>query len=330
MSWSHFASPVWLAFALVVLVVAVGYAVTQRRQRKRMLRFANLDLLEKVTTRKPNRFRHLPIALGLAGLLLLTVALAGPTAMYKVPRNRATVILVIDASLSMKATDVQPSRLAAAQTAAKKFVDSIPTGINLGLVAFSDAASVLVSPRTNRLEVRSAIDNMQLSAKSATGEGIFTALQAIQTLNSVLGGGNAPAARIVMESDGRQTSPAGLDDPRGAYTAAREAKAKGVPVSTISFGTDAGTAEVPDDSGNTQSVPVPVDDESLKKIANLSGGAFFKATNLADLHKAYDTLEQQIGYEKQRGDAGRPWTILATLVLTAAFAAALLIRRRLP
>src|SRR5271156_3789653 len=113
-----------------------------------MLRFANMELLEKVATSRPSPLRHVPTALGLIGLLLLTIALAGPTAMKKVPRNRATVVLVIDVSLSMKATDVQPSRIAAAQIAGKQFVDSLPPGINLGLVSFAGTASVLVSPTT--------------------------------------------------------------------------------------------------------------------------------------------------------------------------------------
>ncbi|NUS43368.1 MAG: VWA domain-containing protein [Mycobacteriaceae bacterium] len=330
MSLSDFSAPIWLAFALVVLVLAVGYVLVQRQRQKRMLRFANLEMLETVATDKPNRLRHLPTALGLAGLLLLTVALAGPTAMHKVPRNRATVILAIDVSLSMKATDVQPSRLAAAQTAAKRFVDNIPTGINLGLVAFAGTASVLVSPTINRSEVRTAIDHLQLAERTATGEAIFTSMQAINTLNAVLGGGNAPAARIVLESDGKETVPLNLDDPRGAFTAAREAKSKGIPISTISFGTTWGAVDIPDGSGGSERVPVPVDDESLRKVANLSSGAFFSAASLSDLHKAYDTLEQQIGYEEQRGDASRPWLIAAALVIAAAFVSSLFIRQRLP
>jgi Ca-activated chloride channel homolog len=327
----HFSSPVWLVFALVVLALALGYVLVQRQRQRRMLRFANMELLDKVATDRPNRWRHVPTALGLIGLLLLTIAMAGPTAMKKVPRNRATVILVIDVSLSMKATDVQPSRIAAAQDAGKAFVDSLPAGINLGLVSFAGTASVLVSPTTNHSEVKTAIDNLQLSERTATGEAIYTALQSIETLDAVLGSAEgAPAARIVMESDGKQTVPQSLDDPRGGFTAAREAKSKGVPVSTISFGTPWGSVDIPDGSGGTERVPVPVDDPSLHKIADLSGGQFFSASNLADLHKAYDTLAQSIGYEYTRGPDSQKYLVLGALLVAAAFGASLVIRQRLP
>jgi Ca-activated chloride channel family protein len=330
-SLSDFSAPVWLAFAVVVAALLAGYVWLQRARHKRMLRFANMELLEKVATDKPHPLRHLPTALGLVGLLLLTIAMAGPTALHKVPRNRATVMLAIDVSLSMKATDVQPSRVAAAQSEAKHFVDSLPSGINLGLVSFAGTASVLVSPTTNRDEVKTAIDNLQLSERTATGEGIFTALQAIQTLDQVLGGASSPpSARIVMESDGKETVPLNLDDPRGAFTAARESKSKNIPVSTISFGTSWGTVDIPDGAGGSERVPVPVDDDSLHKIADLSGGSFFSASNGADLHKAYATLTEQIGYEMTRGDASRPWLILASILLAAAFGTSLFIRQRLP
>lgn len=331
MSLSDFTAGIWLAFAVVVAALAAGYVFVLRQRHRRMLKFANMELLDKVATNRANPLRHVPTALGLVGLLALTVALAGPTDMKKTPRNRATVILAIDVSLSMKATDVQPSRIAAAQSAAKNFVESLPAGINLGLVAFAGTASVLVSPTTNRGEVKTAIDNLQLSERTATGEAIFTAMQAIQTLNAVLGAANgAPAARIVIESDGKQTVPQHLDDPRGAFTASRMAKQKSIPVSTISFGTTWGSVDIPDGNGSTTRVLVPVDDESLRKIANLSGGAFFTASSLADLHKAYDSLAQQIGYEYIRGDASRPWLLLGTLLITAAFGTSLAIRQRLP
>jgi Ca-activated chloride channel homolog len=135
----------------------------------------------------------------------------------------------------------------------------------------------------------------------------------------------------VLESDGKQTVPEKLDDPRGGFTAARAAKAKNVPISTISFGTTGGTVDIPNnDTGGTDRVRVPVDDASLREIADLSGGSFFSASSLDQLRQAYDTLEEQIGYEIRRGDASRPWLIAASLVLAAAFAAALVTRQRIP
>ncbi|MCZ4079761.1 VWA domain-containing protein [Rhodococcus sp. H36-A4] len=330
MSLSEFTSPWWLLFLLVVVGLVVGYVAAQRRRHKHTLRFSNMELLETVAPTRPNYLRHVPTALILVGLLLLTIALAGPTADQKVPRNRATVILVIDVSLSMEATDVEPSRLAAAQEAGKSFADGLTPGINLGLVAFAGTASVLVSPTANREATKAAIDKLQLSERTATGEAIFTSLQSIDTLGAVLGGGDAaPPARIVLLSDGKQTVPESPDDPRGGYTAARAAKDKNVPISTISFGTSYGTVDIEDESG-VERVPVPVDDPSLREIADLSGGSFFTASSLEELRAVYDTLEEQIGFEITRGDASRPWLILGVLLTTLGLGTALVLRQRLP
>ncbi|NIL76514.1 VWA domain-containing protein [Rhodococcus sp. B10] len=330
MSLSDFTSPWWLLFLLVVIGLVVGYVLVQRARHKHTLRFSNMDLLEKVAPTRPGYWRHVPTALVLVGLLLLTVALAGPTSDQKVPRNRATVMLVIDVSLSMEATDVEPSRLAAAQEAGKSFADGLTPGINLGLVAFAGTASVLVSPTANREATKTAIDKLQLSERTATGEAIFTSLQSIDTLGAVLGGGDAaPPARIVLLSDGKQTVPESPDDPRGGYTAARAAKDKNVPISTISFGTSYGTVDIEDDSG-VERVPVPVDDPSLREIANLSGGSFFTASSLEELRAVYDTLEEQIGFEITRGDASRPWLILGVLFTATGLGTALVLRQRLP
>ncbi|MCJ0892799.1 VWA domain-containing protein [Rhodococcus sp. ARC_M12] len=330
MSLTDFASPWWLGFLLVVIALTVGYVWIQRRKQKHVLRFSNMELLESVAPDRPNRLRHVPTALVLVGLMFLTVALAGPTDDQRVPRNRATVMLVIDVSLSMEATDVEPTRLAAAQDAAKSFADGLTPGINLGLVAFAGTASVLVSPTANREATKSAIDKLQLSERTATGEAIFTSLQSIDTLGAILGGGDAaPPARIVLLSDGKQTVPQNLDDPRGGYTAARAAKDKNVPISTISFGTSYGSVEIEDEAG-VERVPVPVDDPSLREIADLSGGSFFTASSLEDLRDVYDTLEEQIGFEITRGDASRPWLILGVLCISAGLGSALVMRQRLP
>lgn len=326
MSFSGFASPWWLLFLVVVAALAVGYVLVQRRRLTNTLRFTNFELLEKVAPDRPGRARHIPVALLLVGLTLLTIALAGPTSEQRVPRNRATVVLAIDVSLSMEATDVAPSRLAAAQEAAKSFADDLTPGINLGLVAFSGTASVLVSPTTNREATKTAIDHLQLSERTATGEAIFTSMQSIETLAAVLGGSDqAPPARIVLLSDGKQTVPESPDDPRGGFTAARQAAEKGIPVSTISFGTQYGSVTIEDEQ-----IPVPVDDPSLEEIAELSGGSFFAASSLEELEGAYDTLEEQIGFETTRGDASRPWLMLGVVAVAGGLIAAMVLRQRLP
>ncbi|MGV9752255.1 VWA domain-containing protein [Nocardia farcinica] len=335
MSISHFTALIWLGFLAVVALIALGYVLVQRSRHRQMLRFSNMEVLEKVAPSRPSPLRHAPIALMLVGLVFLTIAAAGPTSVQKVPRNRATVVLVMDVSLSMEATDVPPSRLEVAQQAGKEFVDGLTQGINLGFVTFAGTASVMQSPTTNREAVKAAIDNIKLAERTATGEGILTALQSIETLATVLGGAETPPpARIVLMSDGKQTVPddKDVDNPRHAFTAARLAKSKGIPVSTISFGTEWGSVEIPDQDGHggSQRVKVPVDNESLREIAKLSGGEFYTASSLEELTAVYDTLEEQIGYETTRGDASRPWLLLGMLVVAAGIVTGLLYRQRLP
>ncbi|NED59755.1 VWA domain-containing protein, partial [Streptomyces sp. SID10244] len=216
--------------------------------------FANLDLLNRVAPQQRNRWQHVPIALLLVALILLVVGVAAPQADRRVPRNKATVILVMDVSRSMNATDVSPSRIKAAQDAARKFADELTDGINLGLISYAGTASTLVSPTPDHNATKEAVDKLRLDDKTATGEGIFAAIQQIKTLNAVLGGdAAAPPARVVLLSDGKETVPDNPDDPRGAFTAARKAKEEKIPVSSISFGTMSGTVDLEGDQ-----VPVPV------------------------------------------------------------------------
>jgi Ca-activated chloride channel family protein len=317
----------WFLFFLVIVLGLIGfYLVAQRARRQRLLRFANTELLDSVAPKRPTTWRHLPAVLLAISLVLCTIALAGPTYDQRLPRNRAVVMLAIDVSQSMKATDVSPSRMAAAEEASKKFVDELTPGINLGVIAYAGSATVLVSPTTNRDASRRAIDNLQVADRTATGEAIFTALSAISTVGAVIGGGDEPPpARIVLFSDGKETQPSNPDNPKGAYTAARTAKDQGVPISTISFGTPNGKVEV-----NNEQVPVPVDDKMMKKIAELSGGASYSASNLTELNKVYASLQDQIGYETVRGEATTGWLRLGAVVAALAALAALLINRRLP
>lgn len=326
MTLSGFAHMWFFLFLLVVAGLVGLYVVMQVARQKRILRFANMELLEKVAPKRPNRWRHLSAILLIVSLVLLTIAMAGPTHDVRIPRNRAVVMLTIDVSQSMRATDVEPSRLAAAQEAAKQFADQLTPGINLGLIAYAGTATVLVSPTTNREATKAAIDKLQLADRTATGEAIFTSLQAIATVGAVIGGGDAPPpARIVLMSDGKETVPSNPDNPKGAYTAARTAKDQGVPISTVSFGTPYGYVEI-----NNQRQPVPVDDEMLKKIADLSGGSSYTASSLQQLKEVFTSLQEQIGYETTRGDASVGWLRLGALMLALAAVTALLINRRLP
>ncbi len=327
MSLTNFAHPWFFLFLLFVAGLVALYVVTQRARQKRILRFANMELLESVAPQRPNRWRHLSALLLIGSLVLLTIAMAGPQNDVRIPRNRAVVMLAIDVSQSMRATDIEPSRLAAAQVAAKQFADQLTPGINLGLIAYAGTATVLVSPTTNREATKIAIDKLQLADRTATGEAIFTALQAIATVGAVIGGGEdgPPPARIVLMSDGKETVPSNPDNPKGAFTAARTAKDQGVPISTVTFGTPYGYVEI-----NDQRQPVPVDDETLEKIAELSDGNAYSASTLEQLKEVFTSLQDQIGYETIKGDASVGWLRLGALLLALSALAALLLNRRLP
>jgi Ca-activated chloride channel homolog len=327
LTFAGFAHPWYFLYLLIVLVLVGVYIAVQFARHRRVLRFANMELLETVAPpARSNRWRHLPAILLVVALVVLTVALAGPTHDVRIPRNRAVVMLVIDVSESMVSTDVTPTRLGAAQEAGKQFTDELTPGINLGLVAFGGNATLLVAPTTNRAAMRAGIDGLHAEERTATGEGIFTALQAIASVGAVMGGGDTPPpAHIVLESDGAENVPGNPDEPRGAYTAARAAKDQGVAISTISFGTPDGTVNI-----NGQEIPVPVDDETLQKITDISGGQAFHAGSLEELKQVYSTLQQQIGYETIPGDASEAWTRLGALLMAAAVLAAVLTNRRLP
>ena len=330
-----FAQPWWLLGLLVVGVLVVGYLLLLRRRRRDTIAFTNLELLDRVAPRRPGWWRHVPAAALVLSLVVLTFALAGPQAEARVPRNRATVVLVIDVSLSMQSTDVAPSRLAAAQAAATQFADQLTPGVNLGLVSFAGTAAVLVSPTTDREPVKRAIAGLKLAQATATGEAIFASLQSIETLAQSLGGASSgdsgpPPARIVLMSDGGQTVPGGPDAenlPRGAFTAAKAALAAKVPVSTISFGTEYGTIELDPDKPPT---PVPVDNDVMREISQLAGGQFFTATSEAELRQVYATLGEQIGYETRKVDTSKPWLAGGALLLVVGLGAGTLLGRRLP
>jgi Ca-activated chloride channel homolog len=325
-SLTGFTNAWFFLFLMAVLLVVGIYVALQYARRRRVLRFANMEVLERVAPNRSRRWRHVPTILLATSLVLLTTAMAGPTSDIRIPLNRAVVMLVIDISESMASNDVPPTRLDAAKEAGKKFAGELTPAINLGLVAFAANATLLVAPTTNRDAVKAAIDTLQPAPKTATGEGIFTALQAIATVGSVMGGGDGPPpARIVLESDGAENVPLDPNAPQGAFTAARAAKDQGVQISTISFGTPYGTVEY-----EGANIPVPVDDQTLQKIVEITDGQAFHADSLESLKDVYSTLQRQIGYETVKGDASLAWMLLGAVVLAGAILAGLLLNSRLP
>lgn len=323
---SGFAHVWFFLFLVVVAGLVVLYFAIQRSRARRLARFADSSMMGSVAPKPQSRWRHLPPALVAVALVLFTVAMAGPSLDRKIPRNRAVVMLVMDVSTSMNAKDVPPTRMQAAQTAAKQFADELTPGVNLGLISYAANPTMLSSPTTNHDATKVAIDKMQVAERTATGEAIFAALQAISTVGAVIGGGEGPPpARIVLFSDGKETTPNNPNNPRGAFTAARAAKDQGIPISTIAFGTPDGKVEV-----DGSSVDVPVDDSTMKEVANLSGGTFYRAEDLAELNQVYRSLQDQIGYETVRGDASSGWLRLGALVLAVAAVSAVVVNRRLP
>ena len=271
-----FAHPGWLLALLVPVLAAAAYVYVDRRRRRRSFAFGNFSIVAEVSGRDRPWLRHLPVAALLAALAVLAIALAGPMAETKVARNRATIMLVVDVSLSMSATDVQPDRLSTAKQAGREFIDSLPDDLNVGLVTFAGRAQTPVMPTTDHATVARALDGAILQSATATGDAIAAAQSAIlQFGEQIQGPEGPPPAAIVLLSDGKQTIPSELDDPRGAYTAADEAAEVGLPIHTISFGTRGGSITV-----DGQVLPVPNDDESLMEIARRTEGEFHSAASL--------------------------------------------------
>ncbi len=316
----HFVSPLWLLVLAAVAALVVAYVVLQLRRKAYTARFSNVELLGTVAPRRPGWRRHLTFGLLALGLAVLTVGLAQPTAAVRVPRDRATVMMDIDVSLSMEATDVLPSRIDAAKAAGKKFADLLPARINLGLVSFGGNASVVVSPTLDRGAIKTGIDSLKLQESTAIGEAIFTSLQAITVFGqaTTAKGEKPPPARIVLLSDGTNTVGRSVSD---AVAAAKKA---GVQISTIAFGTPNGTVTY---KGET--LAVPADTTTLHAIADETGGSFHRATSAQELEQVYKNIGSQIGYTtKQRVVS---WRFLAAglFVLFAAAGASMLWAGRL-
>jgi Ca-activated chloride channel family protein len=294
-----FQAPIWLLALLAVVALVAVYVILQLRRKAYAARFTNVALLGSLVPKRPGWRRHLAFGIVALGLATLVVSLAVPSSEVRVPRERATVIMAVDVSLSMQARDIEPNRFEAMQSAAKEFVDVLPERINLGLVSFAGSATTVVPPTTDRQQVRNAIDNLQLAESTAIGEAVFTSLTAIQNFQTSLGesGEEAPPARIVLLSDGYNT--VGRDDTQAVDAAI----GAGIPVSTIAFGTDYGTLDL-----DGETVPVPVDRATLERIADETGGSYSEAASASELEEVYADLGSQIGYTTEPKDIS-PWFV---------------------
>jgi Ca-activated chloride channel family protein len=317
MSASNFLAPerLWLLLAVPALVAL--YVWQQRRRRQSAVRFSNLALLKAVAPRRSGWRRHGPaavVAVALAGLL---VGFARPSGLVRVPKEAATVMLVIDTSASMSATDVEPSRIEAAVTAAESFVHDLPAQIEVGLVSFDRSARVLAVPTTDHESVRRELDSLTLGPGTAAGDALAVALGAIEQA-ATTGGTPEEAAAIVLLSDGVTTVG------RPVVGAAQLAAHRGIPVSTIAFGTPDGTVTV---MGRT--IPVPADPETMAAVAEATSGTFFEAVSGDQLEQVYEDIGTRVGYETEQQERSGSVLATSTILLVAALGLGLLWNGRL-
>lgn len=314
-----FLSPWRLLLLLIVVGLAVTYILFQKRRSKYAVRFTNLELLESVAPNRPGWRRHIAAAVQLIALAALVLAFAQPVHDIKVPRERATVVLALDVSLSMEATDVEPDRIQAAKAAATAFLDDVPAEFNVGLVTFAGSAKIRVAPTTDREQVANAIASAQLADGTAIGDAIDASLDALTDVPPAPDGAAVPAA-IVLLSDGTTT----MGTPNSSAT--KRAVDEAVPVSTIAFGTPNGTVTLP----NGQRVSVPVDAPSLEAIADQSGGNFYEASTQNQLTDVYSKIGSSIGYDEQQSSLTQWFVAMSFLTLVVASGLALAWSNRLP
>jgi len=316
----NFLSPGRLALLLVVLALAGLYAWIQHRRTHAAVRYTNLSVLAEVAPPNPGWRRHVPAAAVALALGALVFAIAEPVQQVRVPKEAATVMMLIDVSASMDAADVEPSRLEAAIGAAKTFVSDLPPQVRVGLVSFDRVARVVASPTVDHWAVLDGIDRLILGTGTATGEGIYTALDALAAANDTAGaapttfGGSA----IVLLSDGVPTVG------RPVLGAAQEAADQGVPISTIAFGTEDGRVTV-----QGRLISVPADPDTMASVAEITSGKFFEAVSAKELRSVYKDIGTRVGYETEQRDASGPILTVAVIALLAASGLALFWNGRL-
>ena len=327
-----FSSPYLLVFLLLVPLVAALAVWFDRRRAKYAVAFTNLDVLASVAPPRRRARRWIPLVLFLLALAAASAALARPRASVSEPAQRATLVLLVDVSGSMRAADVKPSRLGAAQEAMTLFADKVPKQVKIGLVSFSTSPDVLVIPTTDRGILHEGIDLLTPEAGTAIGDGLGVAVQVAQSsLGSSKRGpdGKVPAA-IVLLSDGAQT--------RGALTpqqGAERARSAGIRVYTIALGTDHGTLSFPQFGGGFGfggggRFPVRPDPVTLAMIARVTDGKTYRAKSASSVKTVYKELGSSI-IERHTTREISSWFVGgAALLLLASLAAVGLTGERLP
>jgi Ca-activated chloride channel family protein len=328
-----FATPLVLLALLLVPLVVLALILVRRRPIRYAVRYPALDVLTEVA-RREHRGRWVSAALLLLALTALLLGAAKPTARVPVPREEATVMLVVDVSGSMEADDVKPTRLDAARDAAGRFLDRLPARFQVGLVIFSTQAETLVPPTTDRTAIRDALASLRADGSTAMGDGLSNALDAIvaarQANGSAGGAGGAPdpggAGAGGTEPGAGTGSPAVtllLSD--GANMAgvnpldqAERARDLNVPVYTIALGTPDGVLQRQDPLGRPRIQPVPPDPDTLARIAEATNARFFQAPTSRNLNQVYESLGSHIGFRTEEREVTVAFAAAGLILLAAA------------
>jgi len=292
-----FAWPAALLGLLLVPLLGGLVWAEDRKRRRDAARFGTPALVAGSVPQRPGWRRLAPIGVALAALALLVVGLARPHATLSVRQQEATVMLALDTSRSMAATDVEPSRFAAAIRAANAFLDAVPSSYSIGIVSFSTTAQVVLRPTTDREQARAVLRELRLGAGTSIGDAIARAVAAVRPGAAA---GSSPSsaavpATVLLLSDGAQTQ-GGLT-PSAAATQARR---QGVPVNTVALGTRDAVVKVPLPGGLEQQVTVPPDSRTLRAVAQRTGGRFYEAADAARLKSVYEELGTRLGHRDSR------------------------------
>jgi Ca-activated chloride channel homolog len=307
-----FLTPIWLLLLLPIAALTAAYVVVLRRRQRYAVRFASLPMLERLVPRRPGWRRHVPATLVLLALTCLRLAAARPEMTLRLPYDRATVMVAIDTSGSMAATDVAPNRLEAAKAAAVAFVDDLPDTVNVGIVSFAGSSAVVSAPTTDHAQVEEQISSLDLGGGgTAIGEAVFSSLGQVERMMEGADGEPVPT-RMVLLSDGDNT--AGRS-PEVAAAAAAEAA---LPVSTIAYGTPNGTIQ-----GQQGSSRVPVDEAALRELAEATGGTAYTTQSGEELRSVYDDIGSSIGWRTQQQEVTPYLAALGLLVAVGAGALSL-------
>ena len=308
-----FAAPIFLLGLLLVPLGAMAYEASRRRTRRYAVRFPAARTLKLAAGSVPAWRTHLPAVAALAAMAVLVLALAKPQRTVAVPSERATLMLVTDHSRSMLATDVEPDRLTAAKKAARTFLDQLPRGLPVGVVAYSGTPDAVQAPSRNHDEAKEVIEAQEADGATATGDAL---LAAIRALTSTRTAGERPPSAIVLLSDGR-SSP-GTRDPLDAADVARRRR---IPIFTVSLGTD--DAFVPNPQPGAPPLPALPDPETLQRIAEISRGRAFAAEDDEELSSIYKALGSQLGTREERREMTSAFAIGGLVLLLGAAAASL-------